>query len=158
MKSAFSITLGMMILFMSFSICLTAELTPIEDMKVAEILPNFEVIAEAGLPKSHFWVRIIRVADHGECNGSPETCPKSTIYIAVSEYGEYPEQKVFQLEKMHGWEFMGWVSFPESEGPDDYVVFNMKAKRPAEDTKDIWWKEHVFGVKVNYHQAQIIQK
>jgi hypothetical protein len=99
-------------------------------------LANFEIIAEAGLLKSPIWVRIIKVMAHDECDGSPETCPKSTIYIATSEYGEYPEQKVFQLKKMHGWEFVEWVSFPEGEGPEDYV----------------------FEVKVNYHQAQIIQK
>jgi len=158
MKNIVFVFLAMILFVLPLSTSLAEELHPVEKKEIAQILANFKILAEVGFPESKVHVRVIEVRDHGECAGSPETCPKSAIYIAVSEYGEYPEQKVFKLKKMHGWEFADWLSFPESEGVQDYVVFNMKGKSPAEDITKKWWKEYVFEVKVNYHQAQIIQK
>lgn len=158
MKNIVFVFLAMIPFVLPLSTSLAEELPPVEKKEIVQILANFKILAEVGFPESKVHVRVIEAMDHGECAGGPATCPKSTIYIATSEYGEYPEQKVFQSEKLHGWEFVDWVSFPESEGPDDYIVFNMKAKRPAEDIKNKWWNECVFEVKVNYHQAQIIQK
>jgi hypothetical protein len=134
------------------------EIPSIKDQQLKEVIANLEFLGEATLPDSPMHVRIIRVRDHGECDSSPETCPKSTIYISVSQYDEAPEQAVYQLPKYHGWEFMGWKKFPSQDGPDDYVILELKAKEPSPTPELGWWSGKSFIVKVNYKNCILEEK
>ncbi len=99
------------------------------------------------------YVRILRLQEHGECDGSPTTCPKSRIYIAVSEYGEAPEQKVYLLPLRHNWEFVDWIKLPETDTPDEFVELRLKAQIPTNDLSKSWWIDESYTVKVNYRNG-----
>ncbi len=99
------------------------------------------------------YVRILRLQEHGECDGSPITCPKSRIYIAVSEYGEAPEQKVYLLPLRHNWEFVNWIKLPETDTPDEFVELRLKAQIPTNDLSKSWWIDESYTVKVNYRNG-----
>ena len=130
------------------------EITNVKNRELSNVLANFQVLAEVGLKESIISVQVIKVMDHGECDGSPQTCPQSVIYVTASETGEYPEQKTFKLPKKHGWEFVEWVKFTEYEGPENYVELKLKAQIPNVDITDSWWEDEYYLVKVNYHNAQ----
>lgn len=65
-------------------------------------------------------VRIIKVQDFGECDGTD--CPMETLYIAISELGEYPEQRLYTLAPAQRWEFIDWEN---SQNPS-IVSFRVK--------------------------------
>ncbi len=147
------------ILMLLFLPCITnaENLAVIKDAKLNEILTNFELLAET--PKSSkMFARVLRVQAQGECDGSPSTCPKSTLYIAVSAYGEYPEQKLYQLPDGHNWEFMEWVAFPETPEPPSRIVFKVKLQKPSDDLKKSWWVDEVYTITVNYQQGSWIKQ
>ncbi len=128
-----------------------------EDSKLKAILTNFELLAET--PKSSkMFARVLRVQEPGECDGSPSTCPKSTIYIAVSEYGEYRKQKLYQLPAGHHWEFMGWVDFPETPEPPSNIVFKVKFQKPSDDIKKSWWVDETYTITVNYQNGSWLKQ
>lgn len=131
--------------------CLTdaEQLSVIQDSKLKDVLTNFVLLAET--PKSSkMFARVFRVQEHGECDGSPHTCPKSTMYIAVSEIGEDPDQKLYQLPEAYNWEFIEWVSFPETEDPPSRLVFKVKSQKPSKDANKSWWVDETYTLKVNY--------
>jgi hypothetical protein len=128
-----------------------AVLESVRDTELAQVLANFQILAVADRAQSKgMYVRIVKVQDHGECDGSPNTCPKSRVYIAVSEYGEYPEQKVYRLPSRHNWEFVGWIKLPQTDNPQDYVHFRLRAQSPAKALAKGWWVNESYIVKVNY--------
>jgi len=148
MKLQFLI-LAAMLLFPSVG--RAAVLEPVRDAELTEVLANFQILAVADHPQSKgMYVRILKVQDHGECDGSPNSCPKSKLYIAVSEYGEYPEQKVYRLPSRHNWEFVGWIKLPDTDNPQDYVQLRLRAQKPAKDLTKGWWINETYIVKVNY--------
>jgi hypothetical protein len=131
-----------------------AVLESVSDAELTEVLANFQILAVADHQQSRsMYVRILKVQDHGECSGSPNTCPKSRIYITVSEYGEYPEQKVYRLPPRHNWEFVGWIKLPHTDNPQDYVQLRLKAQKPAKDLTMGWWINETYIVKVNYRNG-----
>lgn len=125
------------------------QLSVIKDSKLTDVLANFVLLAETP-ESSKMFARVFRVQEHGECDGTPETCPKSTMYIAVSEYGEYPEQKLYQLPEGYNWEFINWVSFPETEDPPSNLVLKIKSQKPSSDVNKSWWINETYTLKVNY--------
>jgi len=130
------------------------EIAQIKNQELANVLANFQVLAKVDHKDSAIRVQIVEVMDDGECDGVPQTCPKSVIYVTASEYGEYPQQKTFKLPKKHGWEFVEWVTFTDYEGPDNYVELKLKAQVPNIDFSDSWWKDEYYLIKVNFHNAQ----
>jgi hypothetical protein len=131
-----------------------AGLKSVSDGELKEALANFQILAVADHPQSKgMYVRIVKVQDHGECDGSPNTCPKSKLYIAVSEFGECPEQKVYRLPSLHNWEFAGWIKLPETDNPQDYVQLRLRAQIPAKDLIKGWWVNESYIVKVNYRDG-----
>ena len=130
-------------------------LESIQDKELSNVLANFEILAEANTAISKgMYVRIIKVQDFAECDSSPATCPKSRVYITVSEYGEQPEQKVYRLPSRHNWRFDKWIKLPETDGPDDYVQFRLKSQKPAKDLKKKWWINESYIVRVNYRSGK----
>ena len=119
---------------------------------MAKLLSDMKIIAEQSQSDS-LRLRLIRVQEDGECDGAPQTCPLQSVYIAVSEWGEYRDRKLYQLPDSHGWEFEDWLNLSAGEGPDDYLEFTMIKQVPAEDTSTAWWVKERYKVKVNLHDA-----
>ena len=129
-------------------------LTTVQSKELAYVLANFEVLAEAKRPESKgMSVRVLKVKNFGECNGSPDTCPKSILYIAVSSYDEAPYQKVYHTPKSYNWKFDSWVNLPESDKPTDYVQLRLTAQSPAKNRDLTWWKVEHYLIKVNYRDG-----
>src|SRR5262245_1778473 len=69
-------------------------LAVVNNERLTHILTNFQVLSETSASESkQFFARILVVPDHGECDGSPASCPQAALFIAVSSIDEYPDQK-----------------------------------------------------------------
>jgi hypothetical protein len=123
-----------------------------DDADLAKIINNMEIIAKQdrettkSLPEA---IPLVRVGSDGECDGTPESCPTETVYIAVSEYGEYPDRKRYQLPASHGWAFKEWLHLPKQEADDNYFKFTMTKQVVAAG----WWSNEMYKVRVNLHDA-----
>lgn len=123
------------------------ELAKIKDMKLVHLLNDMEIIAE--IKKPPFAVRIIRQLDHGECDGSPETCPMQMMYIATSTFDETPVECVYTLPKAHGWEFLGWGNIPKEEVRSNFVTFRLKMKSLSSSRQNGGFVEKDFEIGAN---------
>ena len=85
---------------------------------------NYKEIAKTNDKIPTLSARIIKLSDFGECDNS--TCPKEVIYIAISESGEYPEQKLYITEKADEWTFIKWNHIPDSGETDQAITFTLK--------------------------------
>jgi hypothetical protein len=134
------------------------ELAAVKNHELANVLVNFEVVAEAKFPESKgMYVRVIKVQDQGECDGSLESCPQSILYIAVSSYDEAPDQKVFQTPKGYNWKFDGWDKLPKTDKPTDYVQLRLSAQKPSKNPSNTWQDEH-YLYKLNYHDGSWLKQ
>ena len=130
------------------------ELTVVDDNGLTKILSNFVILAEAKSPQSEgMWVRLLRVQDPGECGATLASCPMSTVYVAVSEYGEYPEQRVYRLPPRHYWQFGQWRDLPSSDGEKDFVVATLTAQQPVSPDEEQHWLTVSCTLKVNYRRG-----
>jgi hypothetical protein len=101
-------------------------LNEIKNGELVRLLNDMEIIAEYNDNKvSPYFIRIIRLRGEGECDPYPK-CPGETLYIAVSNYDEAADQKLFVLPKAYGWSFEKWLEFPGSEDPDEFVKILLK--------------------------------
>ena len=125
------------------------------DGDLTHILNNMTIVAERGLSQSDrlpFVLRIILAPtpDSGsECDGTPESCPREYAYLAVSDFGEAPDQKLFRLPAAYGWEFDSWIELPKSADEKAFFVFRMKRSVVAADISKGWFAEEVYEVAVN---------
>ena len=103
-----------------------AELSVVTDPSLVELLNNFEILTENKQPP--YAIRVIRVREHGECDGAPPRCPQAMLYVAVSTFDEAPDQKVYSLPKADGWEFVRWKTLPKHEGQESFAVFEVEEK------------------------------
>ena len=140
-----------------FLLCLVSatvcaeEIQPISNQELIQLLANVEVLAKVEGPPLR--VSVLRVQDHGECDGSPKTCPLSVIYLAVSEYDEYPKQNVYLLPKRHSWEFVSW-----NKAVNGFVGLELKAQIPSETPQQGWWVPKSYLVEINSEVARITEK
>ncbi len=102
------------------------ELKGIGDATLVDVLSNLEVLAEHKKPP--YAIRVLRLREHGECDGPPESCPQVILYITASTFDEDPDQQVYKLPKAHGWEFVGWRSFAQKEGRESFTVVEVRRK------------------------------
>jgi hypothetical protein len=116
------------------------------------VLAGFEVLAEVAHPKAPFHIRVLRVRDHGECNGSPQSCPLSTLYLAISEYGDPPDQRVFRLPRRHDWEFVRWVRLGGDDPSVTSVELELKANEPSPQPEKGWWLERHYLATISPYQ------
>jgi len=108
---------------------------------------NFELIAETDDAQPTLSARIFKLREFGECtNGN---CPKEVLLIAVSEFGEYPEQKLYKTPLKEKWEFVEWNHIPVLGEPHYTLKFTLKSKSNNKeavysvnaDLEDIKYKE-----------------
>jgi hypothetical protein len=101
-------------------------LKEISKIDLVRLLNDLEIVAEYNdIKKSPYFIRIVRLRDRGECDPYPK-CPGEILYIAVSNYDEAVDQKLFVLPKAYGWSFEKWLEFPVSEDPDEFVKILLK--------------------------------
>jgi hypothetical protein len=123
------------------------ELSDVKDEFLVNLLNGYEVLAERKeLP---YAIRVLRLRDHGECDGTPQSCPQETLFVAVSEFGEYPDQKVFKLPKSYGWEFVSWKVLAKQEGRESFSILEVKEQVISKDASKGWWAELHFYLHVN---------
>lgn len=123
------------------------DLIDIKDTNLVHILNDSEILAETHHPP--YAVRVVRLRDHGECSGTPQSCPKQTLYIAVSNFGESPDQKLFVVYHGYGWEFIRWKTKPKKEGRGNYIIFIVKKKAVSKNIKHEWWVDEYYEIGVN---------
>ena len=131
----------------------------VQSKELAYVLANFEVLAEAKHPESKgMFVRVLKVQDLGECDGSLDTCPKSTLYIAVSSYDEVPDQKVYQTPKGYNWKFDSWEKLPETDSATDYVQLRLTAQKPTKKQSKSGWVDEHYLLKLNYRDGSWLKQ
>lgn len=91
---------------------------------VAHILNEQVLIAETSPQKPPTNVRVYKVADSGEC-ASETQCPLSQLYIAISEYGEYPKKAFYVSPKKMNWQFVKWIKEANFSEEEPTTVFEV---------------------------------
>lgn len=124
-----------------------SDLEHVRDAELKNVVANFEVLAERRELPYH--VRILGVAEHGECDGSLESCPQMTAYISVSTFDEAPDEAVYRLPKSYGWEFIKWVSWPSVDGPKQFASFLMTEKSVVAEGEGERQKSEFVEIRVN---------
>jgi hypothetical protein len=89
---------------------------------------NLQIVAQTVTQTMQ--VRVIKVQAFGECDGTD--CPMETLYVAISELGEYPEQRLYKLAPARQWEFINW------ENRQDPATVSFRVKK-TEDGKDVMY-------------------
>lgn len=86
---------------------------------------NYDEIARTDDSVPSLSARILRVREFGECINN--VCPKEVLYIALSEFGEYPEQKLYQTKKADEWYFIAWKHIPAVGEHEPTISFTLKS-------------------------------
>lgn len=86
---------------------------------------NYDEIARTEDSIPSLSARILRVREFGECIDN--VCPKEVLYIAISEFGEYPEQKLYQTKEADEWHFIEWKHIPALAEQDPTISFTLKS-------------------------------
>ena len=130
-------------------------LEPIPDPLLRELLNGFSIMAQRQDPLS---IRVIVLKHFGECDAGPDplSCPTQDAFVALSETGQFPQQKLFRLPPGFGWHFVDWKTVPKSlEDPKSFVVFQMKqdtiakAANTTDGKPGYVWGSQLFEIGVN---------
>lgn len=141
------------VLFLTSCASSGLELKGVGRAELVALLNYLEILAEMHeLPYS---VRVIRVGEPGECNGSPESCPKVRLYIAVSTFDEAPDLNLYLLPEAYGWDFVRWGPRPRRESPDEYLSIVLSREVVSETPERGWFKQEVYEAKVNPWKATL---
>jgi hypothetical protein len=154
------LTLSFIALFCMPQLSFAEELSSIKDAWLVGLLNDFEILAEKTTERPYA-IRILRHGERGECDGTPQSCPKTNLYIAVSTtFDEAPDQQVYKLPEAYGWEFVRWKVVARKEGRESYTILEMKRKNIAQDIAKGWWTFSTYEVSVNPWQGEFkeIQK
>ncbi len=109
----------------------------ITDSEFVRFANNFELIAEKQHPrKCSVAVQIFKIRDSGECSGWSARCPKSRIFIALSNFGEFPDQFLYELPRYHNWEFIEWLKCPKFRDKSKTLLLKFSVLFPKFETKD----------------------
>ena len=130
-------------------------LTVVKNERLAFVLARFDLVGETPNESSALRVRLLSVTDVGECSGTPESCPKATLYVVVSNLDLNPELRLYTVPDRYAWRLVSWEHFPKMELPDDYVVFVAEADEPSVGTAKDFWRPVRYRVKVDFHDGTI---
>jgi len=128
-------------------------LKEISDTQLVDLLNNLEILAEHKKPP--YWIRVLRLREHGECDGPPETCPQATLFITASTFGEYPDQQAYRLPKAYGWEFVRWKQLAQREGQDSFTSIELKRQVITKTSPKGGLSEEKYEVLVNPWKAHL---
>jgi hypothetical protein len=129
-------------------------LQTVQNQRLAYILSNLQLLSESSPEQSKaLRVRIFSVPEPGECGGTPQSCPKTELFVAVSGFDDIHDRRVYQLPKRHHWRFGQWLTFPAGDGPTDYAEFTLEADDPSSHPAATWWRPIRYHLKVNYRDG-----
>lgn len=135
------------------SACIAGSLEPVRDPFLSKLMNGIEIAKEERT--TDFVLRALRLQELGECDGSPDTCPKERFYLAISTIDDDPDQAVYELPMSHKWEIMN-VSTIDSPGEDKrFVVLTMRREVLSKAPSDHWWDSEVYTVRLNPWTATI---
>jgi len=107
---------------------------------LTNLLNGFRVVADRQVPP--LAVRLVELRADGECDPEPPDCPRAVLYVAVSEFGEHPEKRLYAVEGAFRWSFGQWLPPPHHEQKQpDRVQFELIEAVANEDLAQGWWKE-----------------
>jgi len=84
--------------------------TKVDGEDLVYILNNLEKLSTYKSDSSTLYVTIYSVPNHSGSAGLPSSEVTNSIYIAVSEYGELPNQNLFRLSDVYNPKFIKWIS------------------------------------------------
>lgn len=93
---------------------------------------NFQLLSETRTEGPTISARVFKVRELGECDN--DKCPNEYVYIAISEFGEYPKQRLHVSKGAADWQFLGWEQAPPP-GDNDQVVFKLKSKNAGKEQR-----------------------
>ncbi|RKR82491.1 hypothetical protein BDD43_2674 [Mucilaginibacter gracilis] len=88
----------------------------VTNQNLVYILNNMELASKYQSTDSDFFVNIFYV-NYSDGSRDTESCDASTtVYIAISEDGEAPEQHLYMLTKLFDVKFIKWIPKPNGVG------------------------------------------
>jgi len=94
---------------------------------------NFQLMSETKNTEPTLFARLLKLREFGECDSS--RCPTEVVYIAISEFGEYPEQRLYITKKADEWNFLGWEHMPTLGEEKQVIVFKIKSNTNNTETE-----------------------
>lgn len=116
-----------------------------ETKDLAFFANNFQLLSETRTEGPALSARVFKVREFGECDNN--NCPNEYVYIAISEFGEYPKQALHISKGAADWQFLGWERAIQPTN-NDQVVFKLKSK-----TAD---KEQRFTVRAGLDKFEFV--
>jgi len=114
-----------LVLFFALLLASCANKDLSRDSKLVFFANNFQLMSETTNTKPTLFTRLLKLREFGECDSGK--CPGEVVYIAVSEFGEYPEQRLYVTKQADEWHFSGWEHVPVSGKEEQVIVFKMKS-------------------------------
>jgi len=109
---------------------------------------NFQLISETKNTDPTLFARLIKLREFGECDSGK--CPNEVVYIAISEFGEFPEQRLYITKEANEWKFLGWEHIPILGEKKQAIIFKMKSKKNSSETE--------YTIKVNLDNIEYIEQ
>ncbi len=115
----------LLVLFFALLLASCANKDVSHDSELVFFANNFQLMSETKNIKPTLFARLLKLKELGECDAGK--CPGEVVYIAVSEFGEYPEQRLYVTKQADEWHFSGWEYVPASGRERQVIVFKMKS-------------------------------
>ena len=129
------------------------EVANVGDQDLVNFLTGIEILGERRFPP--LAVRIIKFRPDGECDPEPPDCPRATLYVSVSEFGEFPDKKVYVVTGSYGWSFQRWLPpTSESDAKSARVQFELRELVATSEAAG-WWDEKVRAFDVSFEGLRI---
>ena len=119
-----------LILFLLFSITTTGQTltyTKVDSGDLVYVLNNLTKLSQYKSDSSVLAITVYTVSDPSGSAGRANCEVTNSIYIAVSEYGEAPDQSLFKLSSVYAPKFVKWM--PDKNEPKFIVTYGDKNKR-----------------------------
>ncbi len=101
--------------------------TKVDNDDLVYILNNLEKMSIYKSDTSVLYIRVYSVPDHSGSAKAASCDVTTTIYIAVSEYGEVPDQSLFKLSSVYNPKFIKWI--PSKNEPALVLSYGIADKR-----------------------------
>jgi len=117
----------------SVTIAQTLKYKEVKNTDLTYVLNNIQKTTHFNDDKNSLFVKVYMVADpSGSAHVEGDDEITNSIYIAVSEDGEAPEQHLFRLASVYGPKFVNWIK--PLKGPSWYLPM----ARPIRSRKPLY--------------------
>ncbi len=123
----------LLVLFFALLLVSCANKDVSDDSELVFFANNFQLMSETKNIKPTLFARLLKLRKFGECDSGK--CPGEVVYIAVSEFGEYPEQRLYVTKQADEWHFSSWEYVPASAQEKQVIVFKVKSRANGIDTE-----------------------